>query len=179
MRPKLSYANVMSTLCFFLLLGGSAYAAGQLGKNSVGTKQLKKNAVTGAKVKDGSLFASDFKSGQLPAGAPGAPGVTTLLTPNVVTRYGPERSLETAHGNSSYAGCHTGEAVTGGGYEFVEGNPSTPNYVIGGNRPSTETTPTIHPTPLDGTKATGWLVFMENSTGSTFKFRAYAQCASP
>jgi hypothetical protein len=69
--------------------------------------------------------------------------------------------------------------VTGGGYEFVEGNPSTPNYVIGGNRPSTETTPTIHPTPLDGTKATGWLVFMENSTGSTFKFRAYAQCASP
>ena len=46
MRPKLTYANVMSTLCFFLLLsGGAAYAASQLGKNTVGPKQLKKNSV--------------------------------------------------------------------------------------------------------------------------------------
>jgi hypothetical protein len=36
MRQKLTYANVMSTLCFFLLLGGGAYAATQLPKNSVG-----------------------------------------------------------------------------------------------------------------------------------------------
>jgi hypothetical protein len=184
-HPRLTYANVTATLCLFLLLGGGAYAATELPKNSVGTKQLKKGSVTAAKVKSGSLLASDFKSGQLPAGAPGspgapgAPGVTTVLTPNVVTRYGAERALETAHGNSSYAGCHTGEAVTGGGYEFVEGSPSTTSYVIGADRPSTETTPTIHPAPLDGTKATGWLVFMENATGSTFKFRAYAQCASP
>ena len=50
MRPDSNYANVMSTLCFFLLLGGgAAYAAGHLGKNAVGTKQLKKNAVTTAK----------------------------------------------------------------------------------------------------------------------------------
>src|SRR6476661_6768123 len=104
MRVKLTYANVMSTLCLFLLLGGGAYAAGNLAKNSVGTKQLKNNAVTGSKVKNGSLLAQDFKSGQLPAGAPGAPGTTSVLTPNVVTRYGLERSLETGHGNSSYAG---------------------------------------------------------------------------
>jgi hypothetical protein len=179
LRPKLTFANVVSCLALFVALGSGAYAATQLPKNSVGTKQLKKGAVTAAKVKSGSLLASNFKSGQLPAGAPGAPGVTTVLTPNVVTRYGLERSLATGSGNSSYAGCHTGEAVTGGGYEFVEGTPASTNYVIGASRPSTETTPTSHPAPLDGTKATGWLAYMENSTGSTFKFRAYAQCASP
>ena len=35
-RPRLSYANVVSTLCLFLLLGGGAYAATKLAKNSVG-----------------------------------------------------------------------------------------------------------------------------------------------
>jgi len=55
MRPRLTYANVMSTLCFFLLLGGGAYAAGHLGKNSVGPKQLKKGAVTSAKIKSNAI----------------------------------------------------------------------------------------------------------------------------
>jgi hypothetical protein len=177
-RGKLTYANVVATLALFIAIGGaSAFAAAQLAKNSVGTKQLKKGAVTAVKVKSGSLLGSDFKSGQLPAGARGAPG--TPGATNVVTRYGLERSLGTAVGNSSYAGCQAGEAVTGGGYEFLEGDPANSNYVIGASRPSTETTPTIHPAPLDGAKATGWLVFMTNLTGSTFKFRAYAQCASP
>ena len=50
MRPRLTYSNVVSTLCLFLLLGGgAAYAASHLGKNSVGSKQLKKNAVITAK----------------------------------------------------------------------------------------------------------------------------------
>jgi hypothetical protein len=65
MRPKLSYANVMSTLCFFLLLGGGAYAAGHLGKNSVGSKQLKKNAVTTAKIKSAAITAAKVKRGTL------------------------------------------------------------------------------------------------------------------
>ena len=51
-RRHLTYANVMSTIAVFLLLGGgAAIAAGKLGKNSVGTKQLKKNAVTAEEVK--------------------------------------------------------------------------------------------------------------------------------
>jgi hypothetical protein len=50
MRPKLSYANVISTLCLFLFLGGAAYAASQLPKNSVGTKQIKNGAVTQQKI---------------------------------------------------------------------------------------------------------------------------------
>jgi hypothetical protein len=74
-RKRLTYANVMSSLAVFLVLGGAtAFAAGHLGKNTVGTKQLKKNAVTGAKVKNHSLKAADFKAGQLPTGPQGPKG---------------------------------------------------------------------------------------------------------
>ncbi len=56
MRPKLTYANVMSTLAVFLVLsGGAAFATTQLPKNSVGSKQLKKNAVTTATIKNGAV----------------------------------------------------------------------------------------------------------------------------
>jgi hypothetical protein len=58
--PHLSYSNVVSTICLFILLGGGAYAAVKLPKNSVGTKQLKKNAVKGSKVADGSLTSADI-----------------------------------------------------------------------------------------------------------------------
>lgn len=65
-RDKLTYANVMSTISVFLLLGGaSAFAATQLAKNSVGTKQLKKNAVTTAKLKNGSVNGAKVKDGSL------------------------------------------------------------------------------------------------------------------
>ena len=67
LRPKLTYANVMVTLlAFVVLLGGGAYAASKLGKNSVGGKQIKKNAVTSKKVKDGTLKAGDLAPGVLP-----------------------------------------------------------------------------------------------------------------
>lgn len=52
MRKRLTYANVMSSLAVFLILGGAtAIAAKQLGRHTVGTKQLKANAVTTAKIK--------------------------------------------------------------------------------------------------------------------------------
>jgi len=51
-RKRLTYANVMSSIAVFLVLGGAtAVAAHQLAKKSVGTKQLKTNAVTTAKIK--------------------------------------------------------------------------------------------------------------------------------
>jgi hypothetical protein len=83
LRPRLTYANVMSTLALFIALGGVSYAAVKLPKNSVGATQIKANAVTGAKVKNGSLTGADIKSGSLtaasikggvPAGAAGAKG---------------------------------------------------------------------------------------------------------
>jgi hypothetical protein len=76
LRGHLTYANVMVTLLAFVVLcGGVAVAAGQLGRNTVGTPQLKKGAVTSAKVKDGSLQAKDFgKTFTTPKGMPGPAG---------------------------------------------------------------------------------------------------------
>jgi hypothetical protein len=71
-RPRLSYANVTATIALFVALGGSAYAATQLPRNSVGSKQIRRNAVTGAKVRDQSLTGSDISLstlGKVPSAA--------------------------------------------------------------------------------------------------------------
>lgn len=66
MRPRLTYANVIATLALVIAVGGaSAFAASQLGKNSVGPKQLKKNAVTTAKIKKEAVTAAKVKKGTL------------------------------------------------------------------------------------------------------------------
>lgn len=65
---------VVALLALFVALGGGAYAALKLPKNSVGSKQIKANAVNSAKVKNGSLLAQDFHAGQLPAGQQGMKG---------------------------------------------------------------------------------------------------------
>jgi Collagen triple helix repeat (20 copies) len=83
LRSKLTYANVISTLCLFLVLGGgAAVAAGQLGPNSVGSTQLKNAAVTGPKIKRATIEATKLTQlaiqtlqGQRgPKGATGAKG---------------------------------------------------------------------------------------------------------
>jgi hypothetical protein len=61
-RKRLTYANVMSSLAVFLVLGGAtAFAANQLGKKTVGAKQLKANAVTTAKIKSDAVTAKKIK----------------------------------------------------------------------------------------------------------------------
>jgi hypothetical protein len=66
LRPRLSYANVISTLALVLALsGGAAYAAIELEKNTVGSKQLKKNSVTTAKIKGDAVNGSKVKAGSL------------------------------------------------------------------------------------------------------------------
>ncbi len=65
-KKRLTYANVMSSIAVFLVLGGAtAIAAGQLGKNSVGSKQLKKNAVTAAKIKKNAVTTAKIKNGAI------------------------------------------------------------------------------------------------------------------
>jgi hypothetical protein len=76
-RKRLTYANVMSSIAVFLVLGGAtAFAAGQLGKNTVGSKQLKKNAVVAAKIKAGAITAAKIKNGAITAGKLGTGAVT-------------------------------------------------------------------------------------------------------
>jgi hypothetical protein len=61
MRRHLSYANVISTVCLFVLLGGSAYAAAQ-----ITGKQVKNNSLTSADIRNRTLKAADFQPGLLP-----------------------------------------------------------------------------------------------------------------
>lgn len=66
LRKRLTYANVMSSIAVFLVLGGAtAIAAGQLAKNSVGSKQIKKNAVTAAKIKKNAVSGAKIKNGAI------------------------------------------------------------------------------------------------------------------
>jgi hypothetical protein len=89
-RSHLSYANVVSTLCLFIVLGGTSYAVAtgsidsrEIKNSTIRSKDVKNNSLKGADVtglgtgdiRDSSLLAQDFKPGQLPAGAQGAPGV--------------------------------------------------------------------------------------------------------
>lgn len=60
-RERITYANVASTIALFLALGGAtAFAAVNLGKNSVGTRELKPNAV-----KTGQLAKNAVRTGKI------------------------------------------------------------------------------------------------------------------
>jgi hypothetical protein len=80
-RKRITYANVMSSIAVFMVLGGAtAIAASKIGtnqlkanavtaskikKNAVTTAKIKNNAVNGSKVKDGSLTGADVDLGTL------------------------------------------------------------------------------------------------------------------
>lgn len=83
LRAHLTYANVVSSLCLFLLLGGVAWAASlpgnsvgpsQIRKDAVGTSEIKKNGVSKSEIKDGGVGAPEVKNGSLTV-SEFAPGV--------------------------------------------------------------------------------------------------------
>jgi hypothetical protein len=76
-RERLTYANVMSTLAVFLLLGGAAFAATKLKKNSVKSKQIAAGAVKSSELANGAVTAGKLAPGlstQGPQGPAGADG---------------------------------------------------------------------------------------------------------
>jgi hypothetical protein len=76
-RKRITYANVMSSIAVFLVVaGGTAFAAGKLGKNTVGSKQLKNNAVTAAKIKNGSVTGGKLALGAVSGTQLGSGSVT-------------------------------------------------------------------------------------------------------
>jgi hypothetical protein len=60
MRRHPTYADVVSTLCLVMLLGGTAYAASQ-----ITGKDVKNSSLTGKDVKDKSLKGQDVKDGSV------------------------------------------------------------------------------------------------------------------
>jgi hypothetical protein len=59
-RARLTYANTMSTLAVFIALGGGAYAATSLPRNSVGPAQLRSNAVGSSEIRAGAVGSSEI-----------------------------------------------------------------------------------------------------------------------
>jgi hypothetical protein len=109
LRRHLTYANVISTVCLFLVLGGgAAFAATKLGKSSVGTEQLKGEAVTkgkmapnsvnSKKVVNGSLTGEDIASSTLGK----VPNATNAEHADSATTAGSANSASTAT-NASHA----------------------------------------------------------------------------
>jgi hypothetical protein len=110
---RLTYANVMATIAMFIALGGGAYAALKLPKNSVGTKQLKKDAVTGAKVKNGTLTNQDIDVASL-GRVPSAATATSALSADRAT----------SAGNADTVGGQPPDAFAAAS-RFVSGSAST------------------------------------------------------
>ncbi len=81
-RKRLTYANVMSSLAVFLVLGGAtAFAATKIGSNEIKanaiiTGKIKKEAVTEGKIKAGAVGNSRLGNGVVSA---------NKLAPNAVT----------------------------------------------------------------------------------------------
>jgi hypothetical protein len=95
---KLTYANVVSTLCLFMLLGGASYAAATLPKNSVGAKQIKKGSVSIDKLSKATLKSLAGAPG--PAGANGRDGANGAQGPKGTAGFG---ELFSAEGSADIA----------------------------------------------------------------------------
>lgn len=110
-RKRLTYANVVSTIAVFLVLGGgAAVAADQLGKNSVGSKQLKKNAVTAAKLKNNAVTAAKLANGAV---------TNAKLADNAVTGAKVDEASLGEVPNAKHAGT-AGRAETAGNASHAE-----------------------------------------------------------
>lgn len=68
-RKRITYANVMSSIAVFLVLGGAtAYAAKKIGSNeikgnSITTGKIKKQAVTSSKIKNNAITTAKIANG--------------------------------------------------------------------------------------------------------------------
>jgi hypothetical protein len=90
-RKRVTYANVMSSIAVFLVLGGgAAYAAKKIGSNqikgnSITTGKIKKNAITTSKIKKNSITVAKIKNGAVTSVkiASGAVGTAQLANSGV------------------------------------------------------------------------------------------------
>jgi hypothetical protein len=169
-RSRLTYANVMATVAVFLALGGGAYAAIHLKKNSVKSKQIKDGQVKSQDLADGGVATQDIADGavatqniangavtptELAAGAvgPGAVGPVVVRQANKTAADGQTEDASVQ--------CDPGERAVGGGGRLLS---SSPDFSMRGSYP-------IH---ADGSVAsaakepegfTGWEMVVSNASG--------------
>jgi hypothetical protein len=189
-RARLTLSNVLSVVALFAALGGTAYAAVALPKNSVGAKQIKKNAVRTAEVKNRSLRAVDFRRGQLPRGPqgpqgiPGTQGIQGLQgergTFRDITVQFEQATADLADGASqSYnVFCPDGQIGIAGGFRGDFDDSEATN--VGSSRPAMGPSNTEPPT--DGGAFTGWRITVLNHAGGVttgIRPEVWVVCVTP
>lgn len=122
-RQRLTYANVMVTIFAFIVLSGAtAYASGQLGKNSVGSRQLKAKAVTTGKVAPDAINGSKIADRSVTGADINLSALGTV--PAATSATGADNS-QTVGGHS--ASCPTGTTLVRGICFDSSSNPEAPN----------------------------------------------------
>ncbi len=180
--------NVYGLIAIFIALGGTAYAAAELARNSVDSREiarkavrdneLARDAVDSSKVGDGSLLPRDFAADQLPRGPRGKPGPAGEQGPpgpagatTAIVRASDPLTVVPGEAGTVSADCETGEVATGGGVKFAV---SEQYDIAGASYPRTAAGPAA-----DGEVPTGWGGRVYNGTGSPKDAVAYAVCVSP
>ena len=125
LKAGLTFPNVVAVLALFVALGGSAYAAGVLPANSVGTPQLKVGSVTSGKVKDGTLKAVDVARNQLRAGPKGSQGPA-----------GPAGPAGVVDASQVYSRAQSDARYLRGGLVTVVASTTLPGDTAGGVSPA-------------------------------------------
>ncbi len=137
-RKRLTYANVMSSIAVFLVLGGgAAYAAKKIGSNelrdgAVTTAKIKRNAVTASKIKTNAITTAEIAKGAVTYArlADGAISVEKLA---------PGFIAPTAEKLSRAANISAGGAILVGSLGVSQANvihPSTGFYCFSGLNPA-------------------------------------------
>jgi hypothetical protein len=160
-RKHLTYANVMSTIAVFVVMGGSAYA---LAKHSVGTKQLKNKAVTTKKIKNGAVTGSKIAAGSIGGAAINPTSFNVTVTSTTAAPITP------GNVGGGTATCPAGKkAIAGGGLSDSANNGA----YIEDSRPVNGATGA----PTAAGTFTGWRVIWQNQTGANNKTpTVYAVC---
>jgi len=115
-RPRLTYANVVSSLALFVALGGVSYAATSLPGGSVGAKQIRAEAVRTGKLADGAVTYGKLAKGVRAwiARVGGAPTVTATTSAPESVKHAEtaDRATTAGHAETADKAATAGSAGT-------------------------------------------------------------------
>jgi len=118
-RKRITYANVMSSIAVFLVLGGaSAYAAKKIGSNeikgnSITTGKIKKEAVAASKIKKNAVTTSKIADGAVTGAKLNLGSVGTVPNANHANTADTANNANTVGGNHVVAFSLIGNGTIG------------------------------------------------------------------